>query len=137
MKNKIKFILDIFLSCLYKLYELRKVLVLILLIPLSEIKAIFYHVNIKIHAALFFGKKRWFCNVLEDYSNVIIFGVIMYYLYNEKPDKKVKETARFLFVLNALDLIHLGLLDMQYFVIAKLVLAYIIYFVWSKLKPSC
>ena len=136
MKSKLRFILDIIISCLFELYKQRKALCLILLIPLAEAKAIFYHYDYKMKAALFFGEYRWVCNVVEDYCNIIIFGVIIYYVIKETANVKIKETARYLFVLNALDLIHLGLLDMQYFIIAKLILAYGIYFIWSKLRVS-
>lgn len=136
MKNKIRWIVDILLYCLYEIYEQRKVICLILLIPLAESKAIFYNYNYKIKAALFFGEERWVCNVVEDYSNIIIFGVVFYFLAFMKSDIKIRNVSAFLFILNALDLIHLGLLDMQYLVIAKLVLAYVIYYLWSKLKHS-
>lgn len=113
-----------------------KHILLILLIPFSEIKAIFYNIDMAVSWYVFSDHKRQLCMVIEDYSNIIIFGVVFYFLAELKKDKIIINIARFLFVLNGLDLIHLGLMDMQYFVIAKLVLAYIIYYLWSKLKPS-
>lgn len=136
IKNIIRFVIDIIFFCLFEINKRKKVLCLILLIPLAEIKAIFYHSNIKIKSGIFVGNPRYLCNVLESYADVIIFGVIFYYISNVDIDKETKETAKFLFILNVLDLIHLGLLDMQYLVIAKLLLAYAIYYLWSKLRHS-
>ena len=75
--------------------------------------------------------------VVEDYCNIIIFGVVFWYLYKESRDLILKQIALFLSVLNALDLIHLGLYDMEGFIILKLLLSYgIFYKLWSKLKHS-
>jgi len=105
-----------------------------LLIPFSEAKAIFYNIDMKVSWYLFSDHQRQICMVIEDYSNIIIFGVVFYFLSELERDKKTIEVARFLFVLNALDFIHLGLNDMQYFIMLKLLLAYGIYLLWSKLK---
>jgi len=113
-----------------------KHLILILLIPFSEIKAIFYNVDKVVSWYLFSDHQRQLCMVLEDYSNIIIFGVVFWFVSEEKRDIHTIALGRYLFCLNALDLIHLGLYDMQGFIIAKLVLAYGIYYTWSKLKPS-
>ncbi len=113
-----------------------KHLILILLIPLSEAKAIFYHVDKEVSWYLFSDHARQMCNVVEDYSNIIIFGVVFYFMAYTKIDKKTKNTASFLFILNALDLIHLGLFDKQYFVILKVMLAFAIFTLCYKLKPS-
>ena len=103
-----------------------KQLILLLLIPLSEIKAIFYYSDLKVDWYLFSDEKRYLCNVLEDYSNIIIFGVVFFYMAFLKIDYQTKQIARFLFVLTCLDLIHLGFLDMQYLIFIKLILAYIL-----------
>lgn len=113
-----------------------KHLILFLIIPLSEIKAIFYKSDLKVSWYLFSDNKKFLCNVLEDYSNIIIFGVVFYFLAFDKPDRITKEIAKYIFILNALDFIHLGLMDMQFLVIVKFFLAYIIYILWSRLKPS-
>lgn len=114
-----------------------KHIILILLIPLAEAKAIFYNVNMRVSWYLFSDHQRQLCMVVEDYSNIIIFGVIFWYIFKETRDLILKQITLFLFILNALDLVHLGLYDMQGFVIAKIVLAYIIFYrIWLKLKAS-
>jgi len=116
--------------------QLKHVL-LILLIPFSEIKAIFYNINMKVSWYLFSDHKRQLCMVVEDYCNIIIFGVVFYFLAFMKRDKITVQIALFLFILNALDFVHLGLYDMQGFIIVKLLLAYWIYYkLWLKLKVS-
>jgi len=110
---------------------------LLLLIPLSEIKAIFYNVDMAVSWYLFSNHQRQVCMVIEDYANIIIFGVLFYFLAFIKRDIITIQIGLFLFILNALDLIHLGLYDMEGFIIAKLILAYGIYYrLWSKLKAS-
>jgi len=113
-----------------------KHVLLILLIPLSEIKAIFYNIDMKVSWYLFSDHKRQLCMVVEDYCNIIIFGVVFWYLYVAYKGKIMGHIALFLFVLNALDFIHLGLYDMEGFIIAKIILAYGIYRLWLKLKVS-
>lgn len=111
--------------------------ILFLLIPFSEIKAIFYNVDMEVSWYLFSDHTRQLCMVLEDYCNVIIFGVVFHFLTFFKRDKITVQIGLFLYILNFLDFLHLGLYDMQGFIIAKLLLAYIIYFkIWSKLKVS-
>jgi len=56
-----------------------KHIILLLLIPMSEIKAIFYDDETKVSWFLFSDHKKYICNVLEDYSNIIIIGVILFY----------------------------------------------------------
>jgi hypothetical protein len=99
---------------------------LLFIIPLSEIKSIFYDSDLKVDWYLFNDNKRYLCNVLEDYSNVVIFGIVFYYLAFLRIDLKCRNIAVFLFVLNCLDLIHLSLIDMQYFIIIKLLLTLLI-----------
>lgn len=114
-----------------------KHIILLLLIPLAEAKAIFYNIDKEVSWYLFSDHERQVCMVIEDYCNVIIFGVIFWYIYKETRDFILKQISLFLFVLNTLDLIHLGLYDMQGFIIAKIILAFIIYKKkWSKLKHS-
>jgi len=115
----------------------KKHLILLLLIFLSEAKALFYNVNMKVSWYLFSDHERQLCMAVEDYCNIVIFGVVFWYIYKETRDLILKQIALFLFVLNALDLVHLGLYDMQGFIILKLLLAYgIFYKLWSKLKAS-
>lgn len=112
-----------------------KHIILILLIPFSEIKAIFYNVDIAISGYLFSDHKRQICLVIEDYCNIIIMGVILWMFVYSKRDKISIQIVLFLFILNALDFVHLGLYDMQGFIALKLLLAYGIYYkLWSKLK---
>ena len=99
--------------------------ILLLLIPLSEVKAVFYQSNLKIHYALFSDNKKYLCNVLEDYSNIIIIGVVFYFLML-KPDYNTKKIALFLFVINALDFVFLGLLGNALYLL-KLPLSVIIF----------
>lgn len=113
-----------------------KHIIFILLIPFAEAKAIFYNVDLKVSWYLFSDHKRQLCMVIEDYSNIIIFGVVFWYIYKETRDLILKQIALFLFVLNALDFLHLGLYDMEGFIILKLILAYGIYKLWSKLRHS-
>lgn len=108
--------------------------ILILLIPLSEIKSIFYNSDLKVSWYLFSDNKRFLCNVLEDYSNIIILGVVFYYLSFVKIDCKLKNICIFLFLINALDLIHLGLMDMQYFTLIKLLIAYTLFKIMQEIK---
>lgn len=114
-----------------------KHIILLLLIPFSEIKAIFYNVDMAVSGYLFSDHKRQICLVIEDYCNIIITGVILWLFVYSKRDKITVQIVLFLFILNALDFVHLGLYDMQGFIIAKLLLAYVIYYkLWSKLKRS-
>lgn len=113
----------------------KKHLILLLLIPFAEAKAIFYNVDMRVSWYLFSDHERQLCMVVEDYCNIIIFGVVFWFLYKESRDLILKQIALFLFILNALDLLHLGLYDMQGFIALKLLLAYGIYYkLWSKLK---
>jgi hypothetical protein len=113
-----------------------KHLIILLTIPLSEIKAIFYNSDLKVSWYLFSDHKRYLCNVLEDYANTIIFLILFGYVAFFKLDQITKNIFAYLFFLNILDIFHLGFLDMQYLVIAKLLLAYGIYYLWSKLRHS-
>lgn len=114
-----------------------KHIILFLLIPFSEIKAIFYNVDMAVSGYLFSGHKRQLCLIIEDYCNILIMGVIFGFFVFSKRDKISVQIVLFLFILNALDFVHLGLYDMQGFIILKILLAYAIYYkVWKELKYS-
>lgn len=104
-----------------------KHLILLLLVPLSEAKALFYNSNLKVSWYLFSDNKRYLCNVVEDYSNIIIFGFVFYYMAFVRLDTTIRKICLFLFILNALDLIHLGLMDMQHFILFKILLTFTIF----------
>lgn len=103
-----------------------KDIILLLLLPLSEVKAIFYNYDKKVNWYLFSDNKKYLCNVIEDYSNIIIIGVILYYILFVKIDRITRQIIFLLFILNALDLLFLGLFDNEYYLL-KLPLAGIIY----------
>lgn len=103
-----------------------KHILLLLLIPLSEIKAVFYNSDLKIQYALFSDEKKYLCNVLEWYSNIIIFGVIFYSLAFLKPDFVTRKIALFLFIINCLDFIFLGLMD-NFLYLLKIPLSFLIF----------
>jgi len=108
--------------------------ILLLLIPLSNIKALFYNSDLRVSWYLFSDNKRFMCNVLEDYSNLIILGTLFFYLAFVKIDVKIRKISLFLFIINALDFMHLGLMDMEAFIALKLLLSYLIFKLCSKLK---
>lgn len=108
--------------------------ILLLLVPLSEAKALFYKSTEKVSWYLFSDHRRYLCNVVEDYANILIMSIIFYYISYVKIDLLTKKICVFLFVANVLDLIHLGLMDLQYFILLKLLLAYIIIEKCNKLK---
>lgn len=86
----------------------------------------FYHSDIRVSWYLFSDNKRFLCNVLEDYSNTLIIGVVFYYSLFVKLDIHCKQILFFLFIINALDFIFLGLMDNNYYLL-KIFLAPIIY----------
>lgn len=126
MKNNLKILCSFFHDTLKKLWAYRKNIILLILLPLSEIKAIFYDSNIKVSWYLFSDNKRFLCNVLEDYSNIIIIGVIFYYSLFIKKDISTKRIILFLFILNALDFVFLGLMDNKLYFL-KIFVSVIIY----------
>lgn len=103
-----------------------KYLILLSLIPLSEIKAIFYNSDIRVSWYLFSDNKRFLCNVLEDYSNCIIIGTFIFYSIFVKLDIVCKQILLFLFIINALDLVFLGLMDNNFYLL-KIIIAPFIY----------
>lgn len=111
-----------------------KHIILFLLIPLSNIKALFYHSDLRVSWYLFSDNKRYLCNVLEDYSNLIIFGTLFFYIAFVRIDKNIRKISLFLFVINALDFIHLGLMDMESFIALKLLLSYLIFNLCNRLR---
>lgn len=110
--------------------------ILILLIPLSEAKALFFNSNVKVSWYLFSNHKRFLCNVVEDYSNIIILSVVFYYMAFIKFDSLLRNICLFLFIINILDLVHLGLLDLELFIPFKLLLAGLILFLCNKSRTS-
>ena len=86
-------------------------LILLALIPFSEVKAVFYQSDLKVRYAIFSDKKLYLCNILEEYSNILIIGIVFYFLAFLKIDLTTKKIALFLFIINALDFVFLGLMD--------------------------
>lgn len=103
-----------------------KHLILLILIPLSEIKAIFYQSNIKVPWYLFSDKKKFLCNVLEDYSNMIILGVVFYYLAFLRNDLITRKICLFLFIINFYDFVFIGLMG-NYLYLIKIPISIITY----------
>lgn len=103
-----------------------KYLILLSLIPLSEIKSIFYDSEIRVSWYLFSENKRFMCNVLEDYSNILIIGIVFYYSLFIKLDIVCKQILFFLFIINALDFVFLGLMDNNFYLL-KIIIAPILY----------
>lgn len=112
-----------------------KHVILLMLVPFSEIKALFYNSNESVRFSLYTEEKKYLCNVLEDYSNIIIFSVIFYYFVFSKQDKISRKICLGLFVLNTLDFLHFGLMDLPILVLPKIGLTFIITWLWLKLKP--
>ena len=124
MKSKI--FLDLIIHVLFYLKKNFKYMVLLALIPLSEIKAIFYTSNKKVSWYLFSENKKFLCNVVEDYSNIIIIGIIFYYSIFVKLDSTAKRIIFLLFIINAYDFVFLGLMD-NYMYLLKIPLSIITY----------
>jgi len=103
-----------------------KHLILLSLVPLSEVKAVFYNSGLKVRYALFSDNKKFLCNVLEDYSNIIIVGIVFYFLAFVKLDFITKQIALFLFIINGLDFVFLGLMD-NLFYLLKIPLSFLIF----------
>lgn len=100
-----------------------KQIILILLMPLSEIKALFYDSDKKVDWYLFVDHKRYLCNVIEDYTQIIVMGVILFYMGFIEIDNQTRKIIIFLFVVNVLDLLFLGLIDLQVVILLKLLIA--------------
>ena len=84
---------------------------LLSLIPLSELKAVFYSSDLEIRYAIFSNETRYICRVIEMYSDILIIGIVFYFLAFLKIDLITKKIALFLFIINALDFVFLGLMD--------------------------
>lgn len=93
---------------------------------MSEVKSIFYYSDIRVSWYLFSDNKRFLCNVLEDYSNVLIIGIVFYYSIFVKLDIVCKQILFFLFIINALDFVFLGLMDNNFYLL-KIIIAPILY----------
>ena len=102
--------------------------------PLSEAKALFFSSELKVAWYVFSSDKRYLCNVVEDYANIIILGSAFYYIAFIKIDREIKQISLFLFVLTILDFIHLGLYDLKYFIALKLFIALILTKICTKSK---
>jgi hypothetical protein len=111
MKSKIKLALFVFKLIRQEIYKSRYYLVLLSLIPLSEIKAIFYESDLRVSWFLFSDNKILMCNVLERYSNIIIIGTFIHYYLFVKRDMMINQIMLFLYIINAYDLLFLGLMD--------------------------
>ena len=103
---------------------------LLSLLPFGEIKAIFYHSDLRVDWYIFSDNKRYLCNVLEDYAIAITFIVIFAYMYWAKKTPFGVEVIKFLFVVSLLDILHLGAFDKQGLIMLKFSLAIIIWALW-------
>jgi hypothetical protein len=112
-----------------------KHLILLMLVPLSEIKALYYNSELSVRFSLYTHEKKYLCNVLEDYSNVIIFSAVFYFFVFSKQDMISRKIILGLFVLNTLDFFHFGIMDIPFFVIPKIALTFLITWLWLRLKP--
>lgn len=101
-------------------------LVLYALMPLSEIKSIFYYSDLKVRFSIFSNETKYLCNVVEDYSNIIMIGVLCYYVVFVKINNKIRNIFLFLFIINALDLVFIGLMA-NYLYLLKLPITAVIY----------
>ncbi len=108
---------------------------LLLLVPLSEAKALFYNSNLKVRYSLWINDTKYLCNVVEMYSNILIFSFIFWYFAFSKQDIISRKIFLGLFILNILDFIHFGIMDLPFFVLPKIVLAFFISWLWLKLRP--
>jgi hypothetical protein len=115
-----------------------KHIILLLLVPLSEIKSIFYNSNLKVDWYILSDHSKFLCNVLKDYFDHAIIAVIFYYVLFVKFDIITRQIFLYLFVLTCLDFIHLALNDMQDFLVLKLVISIIIttYVINGKFKSN-
>lgn len=103
-----------------------KHIILLLFIPFTEIKSIFYNSDLKVSWYLFSDHRRYLCNVLEDYANAIIISVVFYYILFVKCDVICKQILFFLFIISILDFLFLLLFDNEYYLL-KVIIAPLIY----------
>ena len=108
-------------------------ILLALLIPLGELKAIFYHLNTKVDWYLLSDNERYIDNVMEDYGNAVAFITIFaYIIFARQKTTLEKNICKLYFVIACLDLLHLGAYDMQGLLFTKLVLALAIWSIWTQ-----
>lgn len=108
---------------------------LLILIPLGELKAIFYPVEKKVNWYLLTDpdwEGRWIDNVLEDYGNALTFIIIFAYVIFAKKTQFDLNICKLYFVIACLDLLHLGAYDMQGLLYLKFMLAVGIWSVWTQ-----
>lgn len=107
-------------------------LILLSLIPLSEVKAVFYQSDLRIRYSLFSDETRLLCNVYEWYANIFIIGVVFYFLAFLKIDILTKKIALFLFIIKALDFVFLRLMG-NYLYLLKIPLSGL-FFIYANIK---
>ncbi|MNY08875.1 hypothetical protein D3C86_1417530 [compost metagenome] len=115
IKTSVIFSWRFFLFCLKEFYVKRKYIILLLLIPLSEIKAIFYDYDEKVSWYIFSDNKRFACNIIENYTNTIVYGVLLFYPLFVKMDIICKQIYLFLLVTCFYDFVFTALFDNNYF----------------------
>lgn len=108
--------------------------IFLFIIILNNAKALFYYSNEKVSWFVFSQRERYLCNVIEDYANRICFLILFYFITFVRIDHKMKQVSLFLLILNVLDIIHLGLFDLQYLIFLKSAWAGIMFYICSKLK---
>jgi hypothetical protein len=96
---------------------------LILLLFISEIKAIFYDSDIRFYWLLNPEHSRLLCNILKDISTSIIIIVLCFFALRSAKDNIERFIVSSYITLSFLDLIHLAINDMQGFVLLKIALA--------------
>lgn len=105
-------------------------ILLFLLIPIGELKAVFYHLDTKVDWYLFSDNARFLCNVMEDYGNVLTFIVLFAYILYAPRTPFGTGVCRFMLIISILDLLHLGAYDMQGLMLVKFALAAMIWLGW-------
>ena len=105
---------------------------LILLIPLGQLKAIFYFSKQKVSWYILSDHSRYIDNVLEDYGNAFSFIIIFAYMVFAKKTAFDLNICKLYFVIACLDLLHLGAYDMQGLIAVKFVLSLLIWSVWAQ-----
>lgn len=111
VKTSMIFSWRFFLFCMFEFYKVRKYIILLVIIPFSEIKAIFYDYDDKVSWYIFSDHQRFACNIIERYTDMIIYGVILYYPLFVKMDIICKQIYLFLLVTCFWDFIFTLLFD--------------------------
>lgn len=99
-------------------------LLLVILLPINRVQELFYKSDEKVDWYLFRDTKRYISSVIEDYAIAISFIVVFAYICFGKKTGLNKAITKFLFVLVCLDFIHLGLLDSQFLLTVKFIMAF-------------